>query len=251
LRLKEDSRALATAACLLVLRLRLCAGRGEERDFPDLACGQHGCEQVAPDRAARRAWGGISSAPLQDERMSQRSWEVEKHMKRMTIATAVAVTFAAAAAFAAVTFDPATGTGFVGKGDVQTVFGWNNKALQDNADYVDFRYNSVTEASWQCSRPHPSQEGEEIVQNRNRTTSVQGVLTTVARDNSRGKDGPVTGFYLNGWEGDPVSDTEGPAFESCPADPSGFTLVPGSTVVVESGTGLAVTKDGVNWFPIG
>lgn len=171
-------------------------------------------------------------------------------MKRMTIASAAALALAATAAFAAVTFDPATGTGFVGKGDVQLVFGWNNKALQDNADFIDFRLNSVTESSWQCSRPHPSHEGQEIVQNRSRTTTLAGLVTTVARENSRGKDGPVTGFYLNGFDGGVESDTDGPAFESCPANPSGFTLVPGSSSTVELGGGLEVTKDGANWFPV-
>jgi hypothetical protein len=39
----------------------------------------------------------------------------------------------ATAALAAVTFDVNTGFGFVGKGDVQLAFGWNNKALQTNA----------------------------------------------------------------------------------------------------------------------
>jgi hypothetical protein len=36
----------------------------------------------------------------------------------------------AGAAFAAITFNPDDGTGFVGKGDVQEAFGWNNHALQ-------------------------------------------------------------------------------------------------------------------------
>jgi hypothetical protein len=32
-----------------------------------------------------------------------------------------------------VTFNETNGTGFVGKGDVQVAFGWNNKQLQTNA----------------------------------------------------------------------------------------------------------------------
>ena len=42
-------------------------------------------------------------------------------------------------AYAAVTFDPTTGQGFVGKGDVQYTFDWNNAQLQANADDVGFR----------------------------------------------------------------------------------------------------------------
>jgi hypothetical protein len=33
-------------------------------------------------------------------------------------------------------FDPATGTGFLGKGDVQSAFGWNNAEAQVNIPYV-------------------------------------------------------------------------------------------------------------------
>ena len=42
------------------------------------------------------------------------------------------------AANAAVTFDPVTGTGFVGKGDVQNVLGYNNSHLQKNASTLVF-----------------------------------------------------------------------------------------------------------------
>jgi hypothetical protein len=42
------------------------------------------------------------------------------------------------AANAAVTFDPATGTGFVGKGDVQSALGYNNTQLQKNANSLVF-----------------------------------------------------------------------------------------------------------------
>jgi opacity protein-like surface antigen len=54
-------------------------------------------------------------------------------MKKMLLAAGIALATISTAAVAAVTFDPATGTGFVGKGDIQLAFGWNNKAAQDNA----------------------------------------------------------------------------------------------------------------------
>lgn len=47
-------------------------------------------------------------------------------------------------ALAAVTFNPDDGTGFVGKGEVQLAFGWNNAALQNNASNVTFTYVSTT-----------------------------------------------------------------------------------------------------------
>ncbi len=52
---------------------------------------------------------------------------------RKSFSIGAALMFATAIMSASVTFDPATGTGFVGKGDVQLLFGWNNKQLQDNA----------------------------------------------------------------------------------------------------------------------
>jgi hypothetical protein len=45
--------------------------------------------------------------------------------------------------FASVTFDPATGTGFVGKGDVQSVLGLNNAGLQAIAGNLKFAYEAV------------------------------------------------------------------------------------------------------------
>jgi hypothetical protein len=55
--------------------------------------------------------------------------------------------------YAAVTIDLLTGEGFVGKGDVQLAFNWNNKQLQDNADGVSFSVESTvaTEVSWTCT----------------------------------------------------------------------------------------------------
>lgn len=172
--------------------------------------------------------------------------------------TAVSAAFAglmlaAVPATAAVTFDPATGTGFVGKGDVQIVFSWSNKALQDNASKVDFRVNSVTETSWTCSKEVVQGNGvvRDIVQERSTSSTTQGLVTSVARENSKGKDGAVTGFFLTGYEGGAsVSVTDGPAVGSCPANPSGF-VYDGNAETTETGGGLEVTADGNSWHPLG
>ncbi len=50
----------------------------------------------------------------------------------------------AGSAFAAVTIDPVAGTGFVGKGDVQTALGWNNAELQKKAEELNFTYSTTT-----------------------------------------------------------------------------------------------------------
>lgn len=66
-------------------------------------------------------------------------------------ALGLAAVLACATAFAAVTFDASTGTGFVGKGDVQDAFGWNNAALQNNAEGVSFSYEATTTYAALCT----------------------------------------------------------------------------------------------------
>lgn len=65
-----------------------------------------------------------------------------------TATAAVAVSLAAAPAMAAVTFDPATGKGFVGKGDVQLALGWNNSQLQQNAGSLLFTSTQPASQAW-------------------------------------------------------------------------------------------------------
>jgi len=69
-------------------------------------------------------------------------------MKKFSIAASVALAAAALVATsgiaqASATID-STGHGFVGKGDVQSAFGWANKALQDNAESLKFSTSQAT-----------------------------------------------------------------------------------------------------------
>lgn len=164
------------------------------------------------------------------------------------LAIVMASTMFAGTASAVVTFDPASGTGFVGKGDVQTAVGWNNKQLQDGAASLVFAYSAVTEqeTSWDCYNENNGQTQE---RERTTTTTVSGVAYATARENSKGKDGPITGFNLTGFDGASLSDssTEGPPLSSCPNANSSFVL--GSTVVGEP----TVVSGGlsVNGVPLG
>lgn len=153
-----------------------------------------------------------------------------------------------------VIFNPETGTGFVGKGDVQLVFGWNNKQLQDASGTTEFRYEgvSVTETAWTCSRINNG--GNESVTPRNRTvtTSLTGVLSVVERTRNQ-----ITGFLLTGFDGSTSGATveEGQALGSCPTasgNSEPFTYDVGSelTSTVTSG-GLQVRAGGSAWTPIG
>jgi hypothetical protein len=152
-------------------------------------------------------------------------------------------------AAAAVTFDPATGEGFVGKGDVQDVFGWNNRQLQENADDVEFRASSevVTEVSWICT--NTTNQNEQL-RSRTTTTTVSGIVETVARERNQ-----VTGFILEGYDGDPVvgdPETEGPPVDSCPSGPWTLTEKAGEPEVVDSTSVLQVSIDeGGTWHDIG
>jgi len=150
----------------------------------------------------------------------------------------------------AVTFDAQTGEGFVGKGNVQAVFSWNNAVLQvcapigeDNC--VEFRAQTTTETTWQCRNAN-----NQNVQSRTRTTTTSGVFDDTSREPRN--QNQVTGFILTGYTGDAATETEGPPLESCPSGP--WSLVLGSTVTVQLGlTGMEVSDLRVSpetWIPL-
>jgi hypothetical protein len=155
-------------------------------------------------------------------------------------------------ALPAITFDASTGLGFVGKGDVQYTYGWNNAQLQNNAALVRFQVNvvEVSEYAWTCHRFTGPGGTREIIQERanTTTTSLQGLIGYVARERNQ-----VTGFVLTGYVGGAVvqsTATDGPAVNSCPASPSGFTLLDaaGAPAVSSFGGGLEISKDaGTTW----
>lgn len=155
-----------------------------------------------------------------------------KHIVKVAVASAALILGTATTAGAAVTFDESTGTGFVGKGDVQLAFGWNNAALNANANGVDFEATTVTEqkTTWTCDRD----AGPQTQERRNTTeTTTQGVVTKIHRDNKR----QITGFILDGYQGTPVvsEEHEGPAVGSCPTGWTAIDFVEGPETVVESG----------------
>ena len=142
-------------------------------------------------------------------------------------------------ALAAVTFDSETGEGFVGKGDVQQVFGWNNKQLQENADAIQFRLNSSEETTWTCYNSHNEKE-----QNRQNTSTIEGVVTAVERTRNQ-----VTGFILEGYDGDVTQETTGQNLLSCPSG-ADWSLVEDSVQTTQTGGGLQVSNDGENWYDL-
>lgn len=94
---------------------------------------------------------------------------------------------------------PEAGTGFVGKGDVQTPFGWNDQALQSKASGVTFTYESKTDDTYAvtCEWDTGTKHIVHHVQNKsaNLTDSVAYDVSKVDRKNPNQK---VTGFNLTG-----------------------------------------------------
>ena len=139
--------------------------------------------------------------------------------KRITAAVGVTVAtlMLAPAANAAVTFNETTGTGFVGKGDVQVAFGWNNKQLQTNATGVSFSFTqdatqAVTQAASQTASQTTSQsfttyvscntaEGKKTFYREGNRTGV----TTATREGARvgERAGTLSGAISSALDGDP------------------------------------------------
>jgi hypothetical protein len=93
----------------------------------------------------------------------------------------------AGVAGAEITFNPLTGTGFVGKGDVQTAFGWNNATLQTNAGGLEFSFEQTIDEQHQCQGLTAT-----------RTGTYSGKLGYTMTYETRAGKQQVTGFYLTG-----------------------------------------------------
>jgi len=144
----------------------------------------------------------------------------------MNRARFVAFAFAGVAALsaavtAAVTFDPLTGSGFVGKGDVQDAFGWNNAQLQVNAAAVTFTFELDAQYAQSCMKENARQT---IYKEFRKTVDVSATVATQARRNPQGI---VTGFVLSGFGGE-TSNASIPDDICNPgnADPSGWVADP-------------------------
>ena len=78
-------------------------------------------------------------------------------MKKIMLGVAAAALMTTAAS-ASVDGDAATGW-FVGKGDVQTAFGWNNATLQTEAGDVSFRYDTSADYDVTCEWDTENKKG--------------------------------------------------------------------------------------------
>lgn len=120
---------------------------------------------------------------------------------RRATCAALAMTFAATTAWAAVTFNPADGTGFVGKGDLQLAFGWNNAQAQSLIPYVTYRYEAVAVYTAVCTWTTGEGTRGERTHNVSHKKAI-GVTGQVESETRKNNQGHITGVMLLGYQGD-------------------------------------------------
>jgi hypothetical protein len=169
-------------------------------------------------------------------------------MKIAHIAAAACLFAATAAANASVTFDPVTGTGFVGKGDVQLAFGWNNAALQKNASGVSFSYqirqDYVAVCTWTTGEGTNGEKEHNV--SHTRKFSVMASISYDARVRNQ-----ITGFILKGIGTETSVGTRPVEGGPCPGN-QGTDGVWTSVTAVGTGTdglyvGYGGTEVRLNW----
>lgn len=143
--------------------------------------------------------------------------------------------------FASVTFDATTGLGFVGKGDVQLAFGWNNAALQNNAAGVTFSYDAVdtyeVTVEWTTGEGTRGQKTHVITVNRQ--VSVSASVLSAARTHKQ-----VDGFNLLGLGTETSSGTV-PVVGANFNDGNDVKPITAVTLLSSTGGGLSVSYGGV------
>jgi hypothetical protein len=155
-----------------------------------------------------------------------------------TAAAVVALTFATAAS-ATVTFDPNSGTGFVGKGDVQTAFGWNNAQAQANLSSITFSYKSGGTFDVTCEFDTPGPVVTHHIITQTKTSSVNATVDYSFRVHHQ-----IDGIYLTGFgqvitTGDKIPSVG----DGCPGN-SGLGAITAVTPIGSTATGLFVTYGG-------
>lgn len=172
-------------------------------------------------------------------------------MKRMIpLAGLAAVALLTAATYMSVTFDAANGTGFVGKGDVQLAFSWNNKAAQNNTPGVSFTYESDVNYTWDCVWDTEAGQSGNVVHHEVARHRSQGVNGTVAYDPRVKKQ--ITGYNLNGYSSYTETGGEGQEPNTCPMD-AGDAVAVNQNVTYTTAPALyanfGASKAPI-WFPI-
>jgi len=167
-------------------------------------------------------------------------------MKKLNLNTIAALTLmVSVSAIADVSVDE-LGVGFVGKGDVQTVYDWNNSMLQANAHLLQFKFSSAGTVSWYCEGVNKN--GQTVTSNvRNEDI---GTSTYIAYDARKNRTGQITGFILAGFEGNAITSNN---FGSCGSSNGfqvPFQLVSEINYQGSDEPSLKVSIDGQTWFDL-
>lgn len=130
-------------------------------------------------------------------------------MRRMMIAAVAAAALISTSAIAAVSFNYDTGTGFVGKGDVSVLYGWNNAQAKANmtADTLSFYTLSSSEVEATCEWTTGVKKKTTHRKVRKIAVIDANAVTFDVRNN---KNGTVTGINLLGYGADLGSTTDAP-----------------------------------------
>jgi opacity protein-like surface antigen len=163
-------------------------------------------------------------------------------MKKFITAAVIATFAISAPASAAVNFDDATGTGFVGKGDIQLGFGWNNKQTQDNARNVTFRLKTHERYSVTCEWETVTggKNSKVIEHSITKTANVNSNIAVSVEPRTRNQ---ITGFNLNGFGAGTTGGTEPVVGEGCPGESDKGFIV--EALLVDSSGGLQAQHGGV------
>ena len=143
--------------------------------------------------------------------------------------------------FASVTLND-DGTGWVGKGDVQIAFGWNNAAAQRNVNAVTFSFQQTSTYEGICTWTTGDGRRGERTHNVAHTTSVQ-ILSSVGYEARR--TGQWTGYHLTGFGATTGSGDDVPVVGApCMGNEGHEGLWSAVTETSSSPGGLFVTFDG-------
>jgi len=158
---------------------------------------------------------------------------------RSAVLSLAAVASFATAAYAAVTFDTNTGMGWVGKGDVQTVFGWANRTMQANHTQVTFEYEQTAVYGFDCEWYTGSRN---VRRHEISVTRAFQVGASILSDSRR--TGQWTGWHLNGFSSGAPGALPDESTLSCNGNPEGDgysgekTVVAGSVELQSASGGL-------------
>ena len=140
-----------------------------------------------------------------------------------------------AVALAAIEWSPESG-GFVGKGDVQTAFGWNNATMQANAADITFTYEVTGGYSFECEW----WTGPEHNRRHHTNTKTMELDITSTITGSRRITGQFTGWNLNPLT-ESIDDVGYPTDSDCGAEGNDMkSIVPGSIEPLSESSGGAL-----------